>query len=136
MQQEIPDLALVREEFNGSPFWQYLGIEVESLTTGRARIRLDLRPQFLNVNEGVHGGVIVSLIDSAMGLTLRSLTTSQHVTESMTTQFLREPKADGILYATGDVVRQGRKLVAMRGEVVDEVDRLIAVAMATFVNIG
>ena len=49
------------------PFNQYLGIHVDRMEAGEALARIELGPQHTN-NRGVaHGGVVSSLLDSAMG---------------------------------------------------------------------
>ena len=127
-------LDKLRDEFIGSNFWRFLGIQVQTLEEGYAAIALPPSPNFLNVNDGIHGGVIVSLLDSAMGLTLRSTELSTAVTQSMTTQFLRGPKPGSTLYATGEIVRKGRRVISMQGRVTDDDNQLIAIALATFIT--
>jgi len=49
------------------PFNQYLGIDVTRMAGGEAEAVVDLAPHHTN-NRGVaHGGVVSSLLDSAMG---------------------------------------------------------------------
>jgi len=126
----------LRNEFEQSNFWRFLGTQIKTLEEGYAVIVLPPSPNFLNVNQGIHGGVIVSLLDSAMGLTLRSTEQmTSAVTQSLTTQFLWRPMAESNLFATGEIVRKGRKIVSMQGRVTDDDDRLIAVSLATFMSL-
>ena len=49
------------------PFNTYLGTEVVRLKNGEARVTLDLAPHHLNRRGVAHGGVVTSLLDSALG---------------------------------------------------------------------
>ena len=53
-------------------FAELLGMRPTSMGDGRARFELDVAPNHLNPNGTVHGGVIYSLADSAMGTALFS----------------------------------------------------------------
>ena len=56
-----------------SPFYQQMGIGVDSLEEARAILRLDATGAHLNADGIVHGGVLPSLADAAMGCALRTL---------------------------------------------------------------
>ena len=49
------------------PFLEQLGVQRESVAGGKARISLELQPQFRNLYDGFHGGVMASLADSLCG---------------------------------------------------------------------
>ena len=53
-------------------FAELLGMRPTSMGDGRARFELDVAPSHLNPNGTLHGGVIGSLADSAMGTALFS----------------------------------------------------------------
>lgn len=55
----------LRQFIQDRPWHQYLGIQVEQLLKGSARIRLPFKPEFVgNAEFGVlHGGVLASLAD-------------------------------------------------------------------------
>ena len=96
---------------------------------------MPLNDSHLNCSQNVHGGVIATLLDCAMGLTLRSIDDSAFVTQSLTTHFLTAPKRDGTLYATAQIIRKGKKITSMQGSVTDGDERLVAHALATFVKL-
>ncbi|MBX6353238.1 MAG: PaaI family thioesterase [Thermoflavifilum sp.] len=128
-------LEQLRQDFEASPFWQWFGIRVTRLEAGRAEVELPPSPHFLNVNDAVHGGVIASLVDSVMGIAIRSLSTVPAVTQTLTTQFLRAPDPSGTMRASAEVVRHGRQVVSVQAQVTDAEGRLIALGMASFIRV-
>ena len=53
------------------PFANHLGIERVHNDEGRALIALDVKPELRNSWKATHGGVIMTLLDSAMSLAAR-----------------------------------------------------------------
>lgn len=131
----LVDLA---KKFEQSNFWRFMGLRVHSLEPERGVIRLSPAAELENLNHTLHGGVIASLLDSAMGLTIRSITDVPIATQTMTTQFVRAPQNGRTLYASGEIVKRGRRTISMQGRIVEEGEdnRLIAIALATFVYLN
>ena len=48
------------------PFTAHLAIRRDSAAAGEAVVSLDLQPHMLNNHDGGHGGVVMTLLDSAM----------------------------------------------------------------------
>ena len=115
------------------PFNQYLGIEVARMKDGEAVATLELGPHHTN-NRGVaHGGVLSSLLDSAMGAAVISAIPKEWwcATTGLTVQFLAGPRA-GRIEATGTVVRRGRRIAFVSGEARDAAGGLLATAQGTW----
>jgi uncharacterized protein (TIGR00369 family) len=93
-------------------------------------VRLEAGEQHLNVGGVVHGGVLASLIDTAMGRAVRSVTNSSTATSQLTVTYL-EPANPGRLVATARVSKRGSTLTIVEAEVEQE-GRPIAHALATF----
>jgi uncharacterized protein (TIGR00369 family) len=125
-------LSKLREEFDASPFQRHLGIEIETLEVGKARLRLPITPFCLNVNGRLHGGVVTSLLDSIMGLTIRSQRDTRIATVSLTTQFLAPADQGDVLFATGTIITQGKRIISIEAVVNDQQERIIAKAIGTF----
>ena len=115
------------------PFNSYLGTKVVVKETGNATVVLDLAPHHLNRRGVTHGGVITSLLDSALGAAVISSIPAEWwcATTSLSTQFL-EGAGQGRLTATGRVLRRGRRVAFAEGEVRDERQRVIATATGTW----
>ena len=100
---------------------------------GEAVAALELGPHHTN-NRGVaHGGVLSSLLDSAMGAAVISAIPKEWwcATTGLTVQFLAGPRA-GRIEATGTVVRRGRRIAFVSGEARDAAGGLLATAQGTW----
>jgi uncharacterized protein (TIGR00369 family) len=108
-------------------------MEVDEASHGRVTIGWEARAEHLNLQGLVHGGVLATLLDTAMGLALRSALDPgrRHVTIEMGVHYLR-PAHPGRLRAHGRVVRIGREIAFAEAEVVDAQDRPLARATGTF----
>lgn len=115
------------------PFNQYLGIRIDRMEDGEAAAAIDLQPQHTN-NRGVaHGGVVSSLLDSAMGAAVISAIPKEWwcATTGLSIQFITGPRA-GVLRATGRVLRRGKSIAFVHGEARDAEGRLVATAQGTW----
>ena len=115
------------------PFNTYLGTEVLRRHEGTAEVALDLAPHHLNRRGVAHGGVVTSLLDSALGAAVISAIPDEWwcATTSLSTQFIAGA-GPGRLSATGRVLRRGSRVAFATGEARDAQDRLIATAHGTW----
>ncbi len=115
------------------PFNRYLGAEVVCGDERRSEVVLELAPHHLNRRGVAHGGVISSLLDSALGAAVIASIPQEWwcATTSLSTQFL-EGAGRGRLTATGRLLRRGRAVAFAAGEVHDEKGRLIATATGSW----
>jgi uncharacterized protein (TIGR00369 family) len=107
-----------------------LGADAESPDGRDSIVRLEAGDQHLNIAGTVHGGVIASMIDTAMGRAVRSVTEETTATSQLTVTFL-DPAKPGPLVATARVTKQGSMLTIVEAEV-EQDDKPIAHALATF----
>ena len=115
------------------PFNQYLGVRVVRMEGGDAEASIELAPHHTN-NRGVaHGGVVSSLLDSAMGAAVISAIPKEWwcATTGLSIQFVAGAHV-GALTATGRVVRRGRSIAFVQGEAHDAKGRLVATAQGTW----
>jgi len=114
------------------PFLDLLGARPGHREKGRAVVTLDLREKLTNSWGFAHGGVLMTLLDVAMGSAVRSTVTAGFgvVTANLNVTFLHS--AAGKLTAEGRVLRGGRTLVFCEGEVRDEAGHLLAKGVGTF----
>ena len=114
-------LARIREMGSkANPFFGLMGIEVEHAGEGEAIISMTVRPDMLNGEGWLQGGVFTALAVEAMVLAIYSLIGPDDriatITESTT--FIGGSR-EGCLYALGKVVKKGRRVVFAEGEVRD-----------------
>lgn len=94
------------------PWHKYLGIEVEELVRGKARIRLPYRSDFVgNKNLGLHGGVLASLVDICAVATLWSFCKpfNKTATVDLKIDYLR-PASHQDMIAQGEIRMLGNRL--------------------------
>lgn len=127
------DLSSFRNDYESSPFWQLLGIEMDDLNPEMVRIKLSMSPSFLNVNRSVHGGIAASMLDSIMGVTLRHQNYDAKVaTISLTIQYIAPILEGTIVYATAKVVNAGRRIASLEAKLESETGKILATGIATF----
>ena len=102
------------------PFPAHCGIEEVGVFDGGARIRLAAQPHHLNNIGLVHGGVICTMLDVAMGSTCRVAVGSPMMTLDMQVAFIAPGR--GALLAEGRILRQGRSLIYVEATVTAETD--------------
>jgi uncharacterized protein (TIGR00369 family) len=114
-----------------SPFIDFCGFEPVAADTDGVTIRLSPRPELMNARGVTHGGVLVSLFDVTLGLSVMFAAGRQSpaVTVSINTSFLSP--AVGVLECRGRVLRVGGRLTACEGEIFAD-GTLCAKAMATY----
>ncbi len=126
-------LSLSKEYGTPLPFIDHLGVERVESHEGRALLALELKPAFLNSWKAAHGGVIMTLIDSAMSLAARIHLQGAPggiLTIEMNTKFIK-PGTGNRLIAEGKVIGGGRTTLFCEAEVHDETGTLIAKGMGT-----
>lgn len=65
-------ITLLRERFTHEGYAQLLGMELEELQEGYARVRMKVEPRFQNIFVTLHGGALFSLLDEAFELACNS----------------------------------------------------------------
>ncbi|ACC71864.1 hydroxyphenylacetyl-CoA thioesterase PaaI [Paraburkholderia phymatum] len=80
-----------------------LGIEIVEVRAGYARLRMNVRPDFLNGHQICHGGLIFTLADSAFAFACNSYNINT-VAAGCSIEFLRPVQADEVL--TAEAVEQ------------------------------
>lgn len=112
------------------PFADYCGIEEASLSDGQTRLRLIVGPQHGNNLGIVHGGLICTLLDVAMGTAARCHIGRPVMTLDMQASFLSPGR--GVLIGEGRVVRAGRSIVFCEADVREEGGDLVAKSSGIF----
>jgi len=118
------------------PWHKFLGIQVEELMLGRARIRLPYRADFVgNDKLGLHGGVLASLVDICAVATMWSFCQpfDKTATVDLKVDYLR-PALHQDMIAQGEMRMLGNRLsnisVYMWGA--NDPEKIVAEARAVF----
>ena len=117
---------------NDTGFVAVMGVGEQTAADGRARLELDASDRHLNRAGTVHGGVLATLVDMAMGQALRSCTGDDEVpaTSQLTVTYLR-PGKPGNLVVEAEVRKQGENLSVCEAGV-EQDGRPLVHAIATF----
>lgn len=115
-----------------NPFTDLLQIEEISIAGGSARTAIEHRPDFSNMHGAMHGGVLMSLIDTTMA---RAAMSRQEfslsvVSIGITVNFIRP--GFGRLIADARVVGGGKSICFCEAEIRDTHGHLVAKGMGTF----
>jgi len=118
--------------FSQVAFNKLLGLRRDFAEGGVARQSLQPGPELTNNFRNVHGGVLMSMLDSTMSSAALSKSGFRKavVTIDMSTAFLKP--ARGPLVAHGRAVGGGRSVCFCEAEIVDEHGDVVAKAMGTF----
>lgn len=114
------------------PFSQHLGIKIDALEKGVARLSMAIRPEFMTSWGTAHGGSILALLDITLSMTARTLYDPPRsiMTIDLSTQFIGT--TTGILRAEGRVTKAGQTTIFCEGEARSDSGDLVAKAIGTF----
>ena len=114
-------------------FTQRLGIRDARRANGECRLEVDLQPIHMSRAERAHGGLLFTLLDSAMGRAVLSLLPEGRgcATVECKINYFR-PVQEGSLAATGTVLSITRRMAYAEGSIVDRDEKLVARASGTF----
>ena len=120
--------------FLNSSFSETLNIIGTELEAGQATLYMEILPEkHMNTNQSLHGGVMASLLDTASGMSVRSLLDESETiaTINLSINFLR-PGFSGKLTAKGHVKSKGKKMATVEAELYDEKNKILANSIGTF----
>lgn len=128
-------LAALAERAKGT-FWEYLGFQADEVTPGRTVITLTAGPHHLNPMGIVHGGVLSSMLDNAMGLAVMAARPGEKtVTTNLNVQFVA-PLHEGKLTAVAQILHQSRSTLTVQATVTDESGKLGTIGTGSFRMLG
>lgn len=104
---------------------QGLGMVLESVREGDAKLSLEVAPRMVNGHGICHGGIIFSLADSAFAFACNSQNRVS-VGSSCSIEFVRPAKLGDQLIATAGVVHQGNRSGICDVTVVEQTQRVVA----------
>jgi uncharacterized protein (TIGR00369 family) len=98
---------------------------------GRATLNFDADDRHLNAAGTIHGGLLATLVDAAMGAAVRSAVESESPVTSQLTLTYLHPGKPGKLKVTAQVRKRGDSLVICEADVEQDGNSLVH-ALATF----
>ncbi|HZU28517.1 MAG TPA: PaaI family thioesterase [Bryobacteraceae bacterium] len=128
--------SIVEQSAPATALAKLLGFRLTAVEIGAAVVEMQTGPEHANLFGGVHGGVLCSLVDSAMGIAHASTLGDGETFTTIDLQisFLRGVKI-AHLTARGRIIKHGRNVSFAESEVQDDAGRVIAKASCTCLTI-
>jgi uncharacterized protein (TIGR00369 family) len=117
-----------------APIQHTLGFRLDAVGDGKAQFVGTFGEHMYNPMAGVHGGILATLLDSAMGCAVMSLLDEKtgYTTADLVVHFTRPVTAGtGEFVAKGEVIHRGKRLMTAGGQLLDSNGKLLAHATCT-----
>jgi len=121
--------AIVTGELPAPPISELMGFSLVLAEPGRAVFEMEPGPQHYNPIGSVHGGIALTLLDSAMGCAVHTTLDAGvgYTTLEVKTNFVRPITADtGVIRCEGIVIHQGSRIATAEGKLTDPSGKLLA----------
>ncbi len=126
--------SMIAGDLPAPPIANLVGMGLVEVEHGRAVFTLTPDESMFNPIGAVHGGVVCTLLDSALGCALHTTLPAGkgYTSVEIKVSFLKAVRpSSGLLTATGRVVRVGSRVGFTEGEVTDASGALVATASST-----
>jgi uncharacterized protein (TIGR00369 family) len=140
---ELSGLEYIHAIFSGElpppPIAVLMGFRGVEASPGKAVFEMEPGPQHYNPIGSVHGGVALTLLDSAMGCAVHTLLERgvRYTTLEVKTNFVRPMTAEtGLIRCEGIVIHRGGRVATAEGRVVDSAGKLLAHGTTTCLIFG
>jgi len=111
-------------------FREHVALEIEPQGDGSSLVTVEAAEHHLNPHGSVHGGVLATMVDVAMGTAVADTGGESPVTVSLAVTYL-EPGRAGRLEARAQVRKRGKRLMVVEAEVVQD-GEVVVDALGTF----
>ena len=121
--------AIIGGELPAPPIAELVGFRLVEAEPGRAVFEMEPGPQHYNPIGSVHGGVAMTLLDSAMGVAVHTLLEPGvgYTTLELKTNFVRPMTVDtGLVRCEGNVLHSGSRVATAEGKLTDANGKLLA----------
>ena len=120
------------QPFAPGSFAEMLAIEEVEVREGWALVRMSIRKHHLQEATAVHGGVIMTLADTAFWRAVTTLLSPGQTaaTSELKVNFIKPARGD-YLVAESRIIHQGSRLVVGDAEVTDGQGNIVALALGT-----
>lgn len=126
--------AMQSGELPPPPFAVLLGISISEVSEGRVVFVVEPSEYHYNPLGTVHGGVMATLLDSALGCAVQSMLQAgtSYTTLELKVNYLRPvTERTGTIYAEGKIIHVGGRIATAEGRLTDAAGKLYAHATTT-----
>jgi acyl-CoA thioesterase len=124
------NLAELRAKAGREPIASFLDMRLVELSEGYAKVSAKLKPEYLNFNNLVFGGIVMAVADQAFAYGTNSVI-SPNVASQFNIHFVASADVNDELIAECRVVRAGRRVCISEMVVTNQDGKLIAKATGT-----
>jgi len=126
------DMESLRERIASSPLVRFMGIRLEDLAEGYARLAMKVEEKHLNSLGTLHGGVMATLNDIACGVAINTvlIPNSTILSLDLRVEFI-DTLTEGTVYCEGFLTQKKRAVAFAHSRLVDSEGRLLSTASAT-----
>jgi uncharacterized protein (TIGR00369 family) len=130
--------AMIAGELPAPPISRTLGFVLVEVEKGRAVFEARPTPDFFNPLGSVHGGVALTLIDSACGCAVHTELGAGigYTTVETKANFVRPVPPKGVIRCEGKVLSRGRQIATAEAYLRDEAGKLLAHGTSTLIILG
>lgn len=131
----LKDHPIVQLYLKHNHFGAMLGMDFELTDTGEVHYRLTVTKDHLATPIAAHGGVICAFMDATMGVRALSNVVLENKVVStieMKISFIAPAFEGDQLTGTATILRSGKRLLFVEGQIKNQDDQLIATASGTF----
>ena len=121
--------------YHHNPFIEYLRIQVVPIAGGQVRLELPIDEQHTNLYGIAHGGVLMTMADTAMGAACLACN-KKVVTINLSMEFMHSVPLTQRVVTTATVLHNGSRTMTCESEMLSEEGKLFAKAHAVFYVIG
>jgi len=128
---DAPDnVALLKAKAGKEPIASFLDIKLVELSSGYAKVTAKLKPEYLNFNNLIFGGIVMAVADQAFAYGTNSVITP-NVASQFNIHFVAGADVKDELIAECRVVRAGKRVCISEITVTNQDGKLIAKATGT-----
>ena len=134
MPEENNNMEELKVQARDEPIASFLNMQLLELSPGYARVSIKVKPEYLNFNNFIFGGIVMAVADQAFGYAVNSVR-RPNVASQFNIHFIAAAKVGDELIAEGRVVKSGRKVSIAEMTVTNQEGKLIAKATGTTVPV-
>ncbi len=130
-------MGKIRAKFELNHFPKMVGIEIDDIEPGRARLSLDVVEKHRQLQDIMHGGAIATLIDTAVAFAIvgTSEPGAKFTTIELKINYL-SPIVEGRVIADARVIRDGKRIVVAECDVFDAAGKMAAKGLLTYMRLN
>lgn len=129
------NMKMLREKEANEPIAGFLGLKLVEFTEGYAKVTMKMRPEYVNFNGMVFGGIVMAVADQAFAYATNSML-SPNLAVQFNIHLIAAAAAGDELTAECRVAKSGRRISVSEMTVTNQEGRLVAKATGTTLFTG